>query len=1628
MCRVGEAANPGPRPEPSDFVLGAFNPSGLNGKAPLIVSQLTQGDIWAVSETHLCRQNLHKFKSSMHFAEGHYRYCVGGHPVPIQSNRMFHSAWKGVAVLSKHPTRAVPTNWPRGVFESSRILVTATLMQDVWLTGATVYGEPESTFYPNAKANNQVLLNHAVEQICHLSLGPRFVAGDWNVSPDTLPAFDALKAAGFCDLQDIACAQWGQSIQNTCKFVTRKDYCFISRELQHLLKEVHVAADIFPDHAVLWGVFHSLAQVLPRQVWFTPKQFPWPGSWNVDPSFWNNLPGNCDDKYHALWNHIETQAVKEMPFAPPKQTMGRARTTKTNLVQEGKVSPLKRAREGEVQPHFVAATFRHAQWLRQARRLQAYVKYVAAHGTHTEHARALWGSIVRAAGFKPSFMVWWRESPWKTCGAPALLPLIPPDMVVGSRVFDTVMLAFRALEQELTKSSRQYARLKREQNPNIIFQDIRSYANKGVEVLLKATSVAITEVRHDEGAVVLQRPVEFDHTKPIVCCGKPLSVIHHEADCVWVEETSNLEPGMTIAQSCHKGTTDELFHIFLEAWRSMWGRHQNVPLARWKTTLDFARAQLPCLALDWASLDAGTLASCITRKKKTTTAGLDGVSIVDLRSMCPAALSNFTALYLQAESTGEWPTQMLAGRVTCLAKVEEPCHALDFRPITVIGILFRCWGTHHAKKAIRHLDEHLPQGLFGSRPTRYAGQVWSHLLWCIEQAYENQLPLSGIIADIRKAFNYLPRLVVLEACALFGIPMKVLVAWAGALANMPRRFQFHGNTSQPAYSTCGLPEGCALSCLGMIIIDTLFHKWMVHFFPMCQPLSYVDDWQIIVADPHRIPGVFACMERFVGEIDLLLDSRKTHTWSIQAAGRAHIRDQGFDASPHGKNLGAHVQYSRQHTNKALMARVAEVAPLWAKLRLSACAYVQKVRAVLCAAWPRAMHGIAATTMSLTTFQNLRAGAMRGLKEDSAGANAQVHLGLIERATTDPHCWAILQTFRLTRDCGSPMRVEPLLAALAGEQVSLPGNTITQTLLHRIQILGWHVTLSGALNDFFGSFSLFEVSITELIYRVEFQWTYVVAHAVSHRPCFHGLEGCDPSSTRDWLASLDVSDRALFRKVLNGTHITQDGKKYCQEATTDVCPFCECSDSRYHRFWECEYFGNYRQHLTRGERETVRDLPAALTCSGWSIHPTTQFAWNTYFATMTEAPLGPIHGQDNLHLFTDGSCVDQHLPSQRFAAWSLIRAGTSTDTAEGTAVLAAQPLPGLLQSAVRAEVYAVLQALRVTAEYDGPVFIWTDSDAVVRRFRRIQAGHTVLTNSAHADLWKEIAQLLHACNHPCQITHVSAHRDPCAAENFLQEWCFVHNALADRMAVQANYSRDRSFWQLWATHQQACQVVAHYNRLVQGVQLTISQAVVRMEKPIALEEAGENAEEVPVDMVWDPLPPLQIPVAAVRWYGDPMVRSIVSWFWQGLSEGDANLVPVSHFQLYADYMLATGLPGPVHLHPGPRWLDGQDVANLELRGFGYKQRTRWFTKVWKEVLRHQGIALRYGYQRPRSQMILMYTGVAFLPWPQYRITAVDKWMLGISGVTFSRQTKLLDALPFARQHCQFPPFVLTSYGL
>ena len=126
--------------------------------------------------------------------------------------------------------------------------------------------------------------------------------------------------------------------------------------------------------------------------------------------------------------------------------------------------------------------------------------------------------------------------------------------------------------------------------------------------------------------------------------------------------------------------------------------------------------------------------------------------------------------------------------------------------------------------------------------------------------------------------------------------------------------------------------------------------------------------------------------------------------------------------------------------------------------------------------------------------------------------------------------------------------------------------------------------------------------------------------------------------------------------------------------------------------------------------------------------------------------------------------------------------------------------------------------------------------------------------------------------------------------------------------------------------------------------------------------------------------------------------------------------ISHFQLFIDYTASSGEVGPVHFDT---WRDGSTVECQGLRNSGFKERTRWFTKVLKESIRHLHIDLAYKYCCPASSMLAMHTGCIALPWPRWRLDLVDKYLFKFSCNAFRRQSKALDTIPVAPRIEEFP---------
>ena len=243
---------------------------------------------------------------------------------------------------------------------------------------------------------------------------------------------------------------------------------------------------------------------------------------------------------------------------------------------------------------------------------------------------------------------------------------------------------------------------------------------------------------------------------------------------------------------------------------------------------------------------------------------------------------------------------------------------------------------------------------------------------------------------------------------------------------------------------------------------------------------------------------------------------------------------------------------------------------------------------------------------------------------------------------------------------------------------------------------------------------------------------------------------------------------------------------------------------------CEHFAAERADVPADVWRLVPGAPDYLTGYGWSLRPHTWHQWYRWLASISlpEAIPVPDFGMD-VHVFTDGSCLNQAHPNCRLASWSVVLAGFDTTAGH---VVDSGPLPGLMQSSYRAEIFAVIRALQAMRMQTGRVHIWSDCQAVVTRVRRLLRGGEPKPNSAHSDLWKLVFESIRDLSPgQIEITKVAAHQQVGEATSPLEEWCFIHNSSADQAAALAQWMRPPEFWQLCDRHVSAIIACKNFSR-------------------------------------------------------------------------------------------------------------------------------------------------------------------------------------------------------------------------
>ena len=1619
-CRVGEAKTPGPQPPLSTWSLGVCNPSGLHGKSTLLSG--IGSEIIAISETHLTAVSRSTVLSSLR-AHGLYQHLVSGAPLAPRSVVSEVGTYSGVAVASTVPSRALCVDWPPDLYETGRAQVVGSYVGSVWVTGALAYGYPQSKTHANATQRTEAILDFLLHHMSAVAKGPRYLCGDWNLDYSHLKIARELHALGWRECQDLEFERTGRPPEMTCKMKTRKDFLWISPELVACFHSLDVQHDRFPDHSTLVAKFAMDSAHVTRYLWPVPTPVPWSQIPDALPAM--DFSSGSPTELYKLWQAQENQAQQHLGPAWHANMAGRGQQT-SPIKRQGWPVPLKKGRSIDMQPGFFGYNVQHSRWMRQLRRLHNYKQWAVTHWGQCSlqawtHGLFLWKSILRAKGFGRSFQQWWTGRTVWGFHDLGSVPDFPPSVEVACSLCHTFEGEVRWFERQLRDAQRVTKTSAHERNPNLIFKDTRRAIPEPVTSLLHKTKAQVTAVDLEDLAVDFSPQLDFDDTRPVLLGSRPVSIIHATETRLYLAEVSKADVGSSLVQTTPVGSVDAIFEAFHEQWRARWCKHDGVPHSRWQQLVDFARAHLPTSTAPDLVITPQLLKAEVGRKKGHAATGLDGVSRRDLLQVSPTVLEGICSMFDRAQADGLWPSQVTSGRVASLAKVANPETPNEFRPITVFAMAYRAFSSLHARSLLEWADTWCHPDIYGNRKHCHTAQLWRSLVTQIQQAHDQNVPLSGLCADVEKCFNCLPRWLVLSVALHVGTPFSTLTAWAGAMSSMTRHFKVRDSLSPGFCTSTGLAEGCALSCFGMLLLDDLMHRYIAYQCSSLRTLSFVDNWDMLTWDPSAAVRQLDALLDFAALTDLTIDRKKTFAWSTCATVRAQLRLAGVPVQAFARDLGAHVAFTKQRTNRTATARLDSLDSLWPQLRASKACYRLKLKALRAVAWPRGLFGISSAPISSSVWWKHRRKATQALNFDKAGVNPLLLLGLVE-SSADPEQIALMQTVRDARmDCPLDFWSSELYPLAVGILAS-PASSPCAVLLSRLQSVGLSVLPDGRLLDMVGPFHPATVNHAELSLRLQLHWHQKVVTEVSHRRDFAGLGFADVLTTRSVLTSLSMDQQALMRLSLAGGLFTQDAHSHWNDGP-GLCKWCDQPDSLQHRYFECVHTRDLRLRLAPDLCKVRHLVPDAMALRSWALLPPTHVQWLQLLDSIpaVSAPLAPLRGGAWNDVFTDGSCLWQSSAACRVAAWSAVLAQPFSNhwAFSCRGVLGSSWLPGLVQTAFRAELFALAFVLHHASCGGFPVRIFSDCLGVVSRFHLLTRGKMRLRqNKANNDLWQWI---LHSVDklgiHAIQVHKVAAHKQLSDAKSRRDAWLYWNNGAADQVAKYTNVCRPTAFWTFWQQHSFAVQAAEVLHQQAYRLHLAVAERSVKAAQARTLDEEQvlPRTDTRQFDQQYDiEAWTGQTPNCLSLEYGMGMIQRLTTWWTERSTSMTAEPIRwISFTHLYLDWQMTWGCAGPIK--HGGGWLDPCTRRYLEPERHPFLARVKWFRRMLKKIWQVTSQRIGMAQCRCWGEMIQSFVNSASIRWDTACLLQTENWLQHTLSEPCCRGTTALKSLPIARRN-------------
>ena len=1300
--RYGEAKNPGPPGNWDESISFCItNPTSLVNKSDTYAElmQSHQCDVVTCSETSATAKTQWHFASAMRKLKKKTQWspAVPSLRATVTGQLDTRGQASGVAIISGLNIRPARLTLPESWATTTRFLHSILQVGETHVQIIVLYCRP--TCNQQNVAYNQELMQMALEQAKQVPL-PLMIMGDLNASPESLSCWPQLRAEGFQHHADLHEKIFSLPMKPSCKDVTNPDTAIICPLLAKMVVDIEVlSSEWFATHRpVIFRLKLPKGRLFKTRLRF-PRSLHELGlsqdeiNLSAERICATAAPESLE-QWGKLVEDVFDDAVSRCHpslKALPKSFRGRCQDG--GIVKCPINSSVRKARDGDFEPHTEVLTMKTRRLVKQLRRLDSFfhrVKKFESQGPTTvrtfSELKLEWKAIRNSHVFGMPFLHWTQT----------LMELnlpewpLPSSMWVNDARQHVKLTVEHALHMDaklLRDKNRYHQELDKENHNKRAFSRVRGPGNPPITEIGSCVNfeaiVVATDCPHtwdvfaepcDIQSLVFDMPVAVGTHK-----GTLIRKDMHYAVIKVCDVMDAVQESMPICQHQFAIDPQTIALKLNEFWLPIWQRDQF--------DLDFVDdpfgddgfgqilAQVPALPqINMNMLDVDYWEKAISKLKTHSARGCDKISAQELK-MLPRSLIELLAKVMSSYCRG-FPEVFMKGLTAPLAKTLHIPGNHQTRPITILPQLYRLWSHVACAQISEVLCRKITGDVTGFLKNRGSADTAYCFQFHLENAKCDGTALSGITLDLIKCFNNVKWKFGYHMLLHLGVPITIAKQWMLSIGRMQRLWLIQGEVLPAGGSSTGFPEGDAWSVLVMIgIANAWCHFVRSRYTGSDLVLSaYADNWAWILQQQQGHTPVFQATAELTSLAGLTIDMSKTWFWCNHVSDINLIKEQ-LTRLPNGNkiqhkssasDLGHQLHYSVGNSNGVINERLSKGETRLLRLKYMKHSLEVKEQILRMSVLPATFYGCTIKPPAQDAIEHIRSLAAHALLGSCSNLNPSVVLFCAIGGVLDPEFWIYVQVLRAARmfllKCNPETRRRFLHIAsrFHGHLSHVRGPA--SCLAHCLHKLDWKINDKGEIQvTAFLTFNLMFCSFKRFVRFMTRAWQEKFFMLHSHRTKWFNMPDVCQQETTAVLKTFPHDQRAaLMRELGGGFQLAQQKMKW-DSNQTDKCTFCEATDSREHRLLHCPVGMHVRQPYTCLLQELeecgslIQQYPFAVVHPSFEAMQTILFnapdpVWGVEICQHVRSM---IARQVQVHWFTDGSCFHPASPVSRYSAYAIV---------------------------------------------------------------------------------------------------------------------------------------------------------------------------------------------------------------------------------------------------------------------------------------------------------------------------------------------------------------------------------------